>query len=150
MPLTKRTAKAPQAKAAARTPRVPKLRTQGHRARLRGAQRQSGLSRPPDTAETEPRYHQKIAEWLAAGRQRKVAPSQLTVGEPIERYMVHALDYYRDAGGQPTGHLDTVRNPLRHLDAFYGTSRAANFGPLALKSVRDRMIELGWLAPSPA
>ncbi len=126
-------------------PRVPKLRT--HKATGQGYVVLNGqavyLGRA-GLSETERRYHQVIAEWLAAGQQPKVQPADITVKELLARYWVHARGYYRDAGGRPTTQLHVLRSALKPLRELYGESRAAEFGPLALKAVRQRMIDLGW------
>lgn len=97
-----------------------------------------------DQPDTERRYHQVIAEWLAADQQPKVQPIEMTVKELLARYWLHAHGYYRDAAGQPTTQLHVLRSALKPLRELYGESRAAEFGPLALKAVRQRMIDLGW------
>lgn len=97
-----------------------------------------------DLPATEQRYHQLIAEWLAAGRQPPVAGAGVTVNVLLARYWLHARDYYRDAAGQPTTQLHVLRSAIKPLRELYADSRAADFGPLALKAVRQRMIELGW------
>jgi integrase len=126
-------------------PHVPKLRT--HKATGQGYVVLNGravyLGRA-DQPDTERRYHQVIAEWLAAGQQPKVQPTDMTVKELLARYWLHAREYYRDASGKPTTQLHVLRSALKPLRELYAESRAAEFGPLALKAARQRMIDLGW------
>ena len=51
--------------------------------------------------------------------------------------------HYRRADGTPTGELDNYRDSLRPLRRLYGRTPAADFGPLALKAVRQAMIDAG-------
>ncbi len=92
------------------------------------------------------RYDQLIAEWLANGRCLSPAsggPSDLSVVELISAYLEHALTYYsRD--GRPTIEHGSITVALRPLRRLYGRTRAAEFGPLKLKTVREAMIRSGW------
>lgn len=98
---------------------------------------------PHEKPETLERYHQFIAEWLAAGRQLRVAPEELTINELLARFWTHALTYYRKASGDPTSELTCLRLAFRPLKELYGTTRAQAFKPLALKAVRQRMVDRG-------
>src|SRR5262245_13753715 len=51
--------------------------------------------------------------------------------------------HYRHPDGTPTGELDNLRDALRPLRRLYGTTPAADFGPLALRAVRDAMARDG-------
>jgi len=98
--------------------------------------------------ETRQRYHQTVAEWLAAGRQLPVPHDEITVVELCARFMDHALAYYRAPDGRPTGELDGIRQAIRPLVDLYGDALAARFGPLALMAIRQKMIGLGWCRSS--
>ncbi len=91
-------------------------------------------------------YDRLLAEYLATrGRTASAAapPADLTMNELLLAYWDHALSYYvKD--GRPTSEPGTIRQALRPVRELYGDSSAADFGPLALKAVRQRMIELGW------
>lgn len=97
-----------------------------------------------DKPESQQRYHQVIAAWLAAGRQLRADPQTLTVKELIARYWKHAEDYYVKPDGQPTSQLGVLRGVLRPLRDLFGETQAADFSPLALKAVRQRMVNRGW------
>jgi integrase len=77
-----------------------------------------------------------IAEWLAGGR-RLEARSGATVSELLVRYLDHVDGYYRS--NEPRG----IRLALTPLQQLYGTTPAAEFGPLALKAVRQEFIRAG-------
>ena len=91
-------------------------------------------------------YDRVVAEWLANGRRLSTSTSNpaeaLSVSEMILRYWVFAKQHYR-RNGQPTRELDNIRDALRPVRALYGHTPAAQFGPLALKTVRRAMIDSG-------
>ncbi|MCG3180948.1 MAG: hypothetical protein BIFFINMI_03314 [Phycisphaerae bacterium] len=81
---------------AARSKFVPKLRL--HKASGQGLVVLNGQTiylGKYGEPQTEERYHQKLAEWLAAGRQLPVSPRQLTVKELLQRFLKHAQSYCR-------------------------------------------------------
>src|SRR3954454_15629711 len=95
-------------------------------------------------------YRRTIAEGLTRGTTRcdtQAVPAgspTLTIGELILAFWTsHGEKYYRRADGSPTGGLDNFRDALRPLNRLYGPSLARDFGPLALKAVRQAMIEAG-------
>jgi integrase len=90
--------------------------------------------------ESKAEYDRLIAEWLANGRQLSKAAGGLTISEVILAYWRHVEGYYvKD--GQPTSEQDTIRQALRFVRQLYGHSLAKDFGPLALKAIRQAMIE---------
>ena len=68
--------------------------------------------------------------------------ADLTVAELIIRFWRFAQGYYVK-NGSPTGWQVHIRLVLRMLKETYGHTRAADFGPLALKAFRQRMIDAG-------
>jgi integrase len=107
--------------------------------------RRDVLLGPHGTPESRAEYARVLAEWEAAGRRlppRGAEPSapDLTVNELILAYWKHVEAYYvKD--GRPTSEQDTIRQALRFLKRLYGDTPAAAFGPLALKAVREAMVE---------
>lgn len=98
-----------------------------------------------NTPESRRRYDQVIAEWIANGRRLTDPVRALAIAELIELYWDHCKTYYRQAGSkEPTGELNMIRHALRPLLALYPDLPAAEFGPLKLKAIRQRMIESGW------
>src|SRR5260370_15230403 len=67
--------------------------------------------------------------------------TNLSVNELCLFYLKFAETYYV-SDGQPTGELHNVKDALRSLRTLYGTTRAAEVGPRALKQVRQHMIEI--------
>jgi integrase len=86
-------------------------------------------------------YDRLIGEWLANGR-RPIGAGDLTVSELILAYFRHAESYYRK-NGKPTSEVDSVRASLRPLRELYGGSQARDFGPRALKAVRQALVDSG-------
>lgn len=101
-----------------------------------------------DTPESREKYDRLIAQWLANGRQLPTAlarkPADLTVVELLDVYWQHAQTYYRHPDGTPTDEQGCIAGAIKILNELYGTTAAADFGPLALDALRAHMIRLGW------
>ena len=75
------------------------------------------------------------------------APADPDAGPTIDELIVaywdrHVAAYYvKD--GRPTSEQDNIRQALRFVRRLYGQTPAEDFGPLALKAVRQAMIEAG-------
>lgn len=93
--------------------------------------------------ESHERYRRVLAEWLVTGR----APGggkpghDLTVAQLAAAYLQWARSYYRDADGQPSAGLGPVEAAVKATFALYGSVAAASFGPVALRAVRQSMID---------
>jgi integrase len=90
------------------------------------------------------KYNQLVGEWVAAGRPAMPTPSPdaLTIVEVIEAYWKFAERHYvKD--GKATSEQDCIRAALRPVRRLYEDSPAVEFGPLALKAVRQAMIDSG-------
>lgn len=95
------------------------------------------------TAASRREYDRLIAEWLDNGRRLPSADSDWSVTELAAAYWRYAKAYYvKD--GKPTDEVACIKGALRHLRALYGPTHARDFGPIALKAVRQRMIDDGW------
>lgn len=96
------------------------------------------------TPESRREYERIVQEWLA--RRRRGIPSahfaDLTINELIVSYLSH-VDAYYVKDGLPTSEPDTIRQALRFLRRGYGSTSAADFGPLSLQTVRAAMIDHG-------
>ena len=97
-----------------------------------------------NTAESRREYNRVVAEWTAHGG---MAPTQqatdLTVVELLAAFMRHARRYYRGPDGKSTHEVETYAGLVRRLKTLYGPTRVPDFGPLALKAVRQCMIDDG-------
>jgi len=98
---------------------------------------------PYGTAEANQRYHQAIAEWLAAGKQIDQSPNDITINEIIARFWKHAEGYYVRPDGTHTYEINNFRQALRPLQFLYGAAPAVEFGPRALLAVRHEMVQKG-------
>jgi integrase len=100
---------------------------------------------PEESPESWAKYYRVLAEWKTQGR-RPAAPAgqsaeaALSVNELILLFWRWAEKHYRHPDGRPTSELDGYRIALRPLKALYGHTPAGDFGPLALKAVREELI----------
>jgi len=66
-----------------------------------------------------------------------------SVGELCLTFLRHAETHYVKNGKQ-TSEVHILKSVIRPLNELYGMLPAKDFGPLALKAVRTKMVELGW------
>ena len=95
-----------------------------------------------NTAASKAEYDRLIAEFLANGR-RLQSDADRTVVEVLNAYRKFAENYYRK-GGRVTSEYGGIKDALKLVRELYGRTNANDFGPLALKAVRQRMIDKGW------
>ena len=100
-----------------------------------------------DSSESKVEYQRVLAD-LAAGRIAASAPTDLTVNELCLRFWTHAQDYYRDADGRPSSEITSLKYAIRAFREHCGDRPAREFGPLALKAVREQMVKKGWARPT--
>ncbi|HEU5116669.1 MAG TPA: hypothetical protein VFT74_08325 [Isosphaeraceae bacterium] len=100
--------------------------------------------------ESREKYRRVVAEWLITRRDPTVqAPTEadlpaLSVSVLILAFWTRfATQHDRRSDGSPTGELDNYKDSLRPLRKLYGHTSACEFGPLALKAVRQAMIDSG-------
>lgn len=96
-----------------------------------------------DDPETRLRYERIVSEWLIRNRRPDVSKTDITVVELLDRFWIHANGYYRKPDGTPTTSISCIRMALKPLNRLYGSTRVAEFGPMALKVVRKEMIDAG-------
>jgi integrase len=92
------------------------------------------------TPESRGEYDRRIAEWMLCGRRSPVLSADLTINELLVSYLRYADAYYTQDGA-PTKEPEDIRLAIRPLRQLYGHSTASAFGPLALKVVRQAMID---------
>ena len=97
--------------------------------------------------ESMERYNRVIGELVASPKATVAKAASncihgITVVEVLAAYNKHAEAYYQK-NGTPTGQLPIVKAALRPVQRLYGRSPAAEFGPTALKAVRQTMIDAG-------
>jgi integrase len=94
------------------------------------------------TPEARAKYERTISEWLSAGRQLPQS-GRRKINDLILAFWHHCEQHYRKPDGRPTSELGLIRLALRPLREIYGLTFADAFGPLALKAVRQRMMDGG-------
>ena len=98
------------------------------------------------TPESEERYQRFIAELTArpSGPQVALAPALdgLQVVEVCAAFWQFARGYYVK-NGKPSGWQVHIKMVLRLVRETYGHTPAADFGPLAFKAIRGRLVDAG-------
>ena len=98
------------------------------------------------------KYNRLLQEWMAGGPVDRSdlkhgaatkGRAEFTVDEVILAFWEHAEAHYRGPDGSPTGEVGNFRDALRPVRRLYGHTRAIQFGPLALRAVRDEMVRSG-------
>jgi integrase len=104
---------------------------------------------PHGTKASRLEYDRLISEWVASGRPAigERTKSDLTINEMLAGYLRFAQGYYI-LGGKPTREVQCLKIAMRPLKQLYGRTSVVDFGPIALKAVRDKMIEYGWVRTS--
>jgi integrase len=97
---------------------------------------------PHGSKSSKLQYDRLIAEWLRNGRRLHPAGESITMVELCARYLRFAKAYYQK-DGRCTKVAPAVKACIKYLKDWYGREQAADFGPLALKTVRQRMVEDG-------
>jgi integrase len=98
---------------------------------------------PHGTKASKLEYDRLVAEWLQNGRQLRVTDdSAYTVVELMAAYLRFARGYYRK-NGKETSEVAGVIHAMRPLRSLYGRTNVSDFGPLALQTVRHKMVESG-------
>jgi hypothetical protein len=94
------------------------------------------------SSESRDKYVRLIAELNSAAgeglRGPRTAKSPLTINEVILAYWQFAKAHY-SKGGKPTKELTCMREALRPLRQLYGSVPAREFGPKALKAIRQHL-----------
>ena len=106
------------------------------------------------TPEAKEKYDREIAEWLARGRSpdpaRKPCNGQgepqpgVSVNEILLAFWRHAERHYRRPDGTATNEVKEYKQTFKLVGELYGLTPAAEFGPLALKALRQAMVTKRW------
>ncbi len=132
----------------ARSPRIPSYRRHSSgqaRVTINGKDHLLG---PYGSAASKEAYRRIIAEWAAnpAGQvgQPQEETEPLSVNELILAYWKFALKHYSFANNPKRGDYYCLRDALRVIRSLYGGTPARDFGPIALKACRQKMVALDW------
>jgi hypothetical protein len=89
-----------------------------------------------NSAPSRQAYNRLIAEWTTHhGTLPDQQSNDLTVTELLAAFLRYAKTYHSAA------ELQNFAHTLRPLKALYGATRVVDFGPIALKTVRQKMID---------
>ncbi len=105
---------------------------------------------PHGTKASKLLYDRLIAEYLAANRQPQYFTTEddrITVVEVLAAFWRFAKSYYVK-NGKPTNEQDAFRLVIRDIRLLYGNTPAEEFGPKALKAVRQKWIDRGQCRPT--
>lgn len=117
------------------------------RVRIDGKDHYLGPHRSPESLD---KYARLIAEWSAVTpslRSLEQAPAldRLTIAELLVGYLEFAKGYYvNPEDGTPSKELHCMKDAMRPLKRLYAAALVREFGPNALKAVREHLIGLGW------
>ena len=123
-------------------PVVPQARTSGQAVVTIGG-RDHYLG-PFGTRASKVEYDRLIAEYLASGRQLPRRAEQVMVCAVMAAFLRHAKTYYRSPDGTLSGEIGNFIDAFKPLRKLYGDTSVADFGPLALKAVRQEMVAMKW------
>ena len=90
-------------------------------------------------------YDRLTGEWLANGRH---LPDDVERSRSLEEllaaFWLHAEQYYVGANGRATKELDSYRQAMKPVRTLYGETLVVDFGPTALKHIRQWMVDQGY------
>jgi hypothetical protein len=102
--------------------------------------------------ESRVRYAEIVAEVVsgqtvetptAKKKQPVQADSRLTVNELVAGYLSWA-DGHFVKNGKPTSEIHCLKSAVKPLVELFGFTACDAFGPVALKAVREQMVQSGW------
>ncbi len=102
---------------------------------------------PYDSKASHEAYRRCVAEWLAGGGRTNAPPDSITIVELIDAFWKFAEGYYANPNSDTTPELACYKQAFKPLKALYSETPAQDFGPIALKAVRQRMVDTGWCRP---
>jgi len=130
----------------ARTPQIPKYRKHASGQARVTLNRKDYLLGAYGSAASHEAYQRIIAEWLS-GTRRAPAPNKkepTSVNAIILAYWQFAVGHYGSRPDERRGDYYCLRDALKVVESLYGRTNATDFGPLALKDCRARMIQMDW------
>jgi hypothetical protein len=91
------------------------------------------------------KYDDLVADWFS--RQGDVKNYVLEVDDLVLLFLEHAREHYRK-DGRLTSEFHCLKSAFRPLIKLHGRTRARDFGPRALKAVRQTMVDAGYVPAS--
>jgi integrase len=119
------------------------------RVTLPGGERKTiylGKFNSPESRAEYARRVQAVGANTPAAVVEVIGPSvaDLTVAELLVGFLDHADRHYRHPDGRPTSEIWAFRLVAKPLKELFAYLPVREFGPAALKTLRSRMIDLGW------
>ncbi|MEZ6128957.1 MAG: site-specific integrase [Planctomycetaceae bacterium] len=96
-----------------------------------------------DSPESRAKYDTLIADWLCRNHEPPPPGAECSLPQLMAAYLIFAKGYYVKNGEQ-TREFGCITEALREVRRLYPDVKMSEFGPRALKAVRERMVELGW------
>ena len=95
---------------------------------------------PYNSAASKRRYKAILAEWLAAGEGESfgVAPQQLSMSQLMVDYLAYCKKHY---GGAKASEYGNIKQAMRAVAKLYRDHKAAEFGPVQFKAVRQMLVD---------
>jgi integrase len=93
--------------------------------------------------EAEEAYRRILAQWLAREGPFAPADEPITITEVIAGYWLYAEKYYGYDRDPKRGDCWNLKSTLGILRDLYGSTKAADFGPLDLRAVQGEMVRRG-------
>lgn len=94
--------------------------------------------------EAEAEYKRYLVEY-ASGKPAVASGPDLTLNEALLAYLHFAETHYRHTDGTHTSEVWCIRMALKPLRELYGHTLAREFGPKALKTLREHMVGSQWV-----
>ena len=95
---------------------------------------------PWGSVEADQEYRRVVLEYLAEDKQKKIP---VAISVLVAQFLQWAEKHYVKPSGRPTGNTLQFVYAVRPLVSLYGEYSADTFGPLALKAVREALVESG-------
>ncbi len=102
------------------------------------------LPGPYGSTESRTAFAQLELELAASPSLTTGGDAAVSVNELMLAFLEHADQHYRGPDGNPTDEIRHIETAIHTARELYGETPAAEFGPLRLKAVRQKFIELGW------
>lgn len=97
-----------------------------------------------ESEESKQAFARIVAEQAASPVVPLANPTGLSVAELLNAYRKWAEVHYRGPDGKPSDEVRQLYTVCRFVRELYGLTPATEFGPLALKAVREQFVAAGW------
>lgn len=96
-----------------------------------------------DSPESKTAFARLLLELATSPVMAVVDAGGITVNEVLIAYVEYATGHYRYPGGRNTSELYEVKIVVKAVRELYGEDRVADFGPLAVKAMRQQWVNDG-------